>query len=152
MMKHRFGARSLDEAKGVSNRLLLLSSFSLLKSPVDFGIYDGMRTLEEQEEYVRTGVSRTLESKHLTGEAVDLVPFINGKYRWELESCCHIAKCMAMGSVYFGIPVIWGAVWDRKLTDLNHNDLLKEVEEYTARRKAAGHKAFIDAVHFELGV
>lgn len=150
MNNFKFGKHSFAESVGVNHDLILLSDYALWKSPIDFGRYDGLRTREEQEEYVRTGASNTLHSKHLTGDALDLVPYINGKYRWEQDACVAIAMNMHQGSIFFGIPVRWGAVWDRLLSELDVHKLPQEIEKYIERRRLLGKKAFIDAVHYEL--
>lgn len=42
-------------------------------------VTDTTRTIEEQRELVRNGYSRTMDSKHLIGEAVDIAFQVNGK-------------------------------------------------------------------------
>lgn len=123
--------------------------------PVDFAAHDGLRTLEQQREYVRAGVSLTLASKHLPqpdgfGHAVDLVPYVNGKLRWELPLCIHVARGMRASSIGLGLELVWGGVWDRQLDELDPANLMDEVEAYAARRRAKGRKALIDGPHFEL--
>jgi peptidoglycan LD-endopeptidase CwlK len=39
----------------------------------DFAVHDGVRTLEEHKEHIAAGASQTLDSRHLSGHAVDLV-------------------------------------------------------------------------------
>lgn len=146
---YTFSERSLKELVGVDPALVGLVGLTLRRSDVDFVIIDGIRSREEQVELVRKGASHTLDSKHLIGQAVDLAPYINGKVRWEVESCCMIASAMQYCSEKLNIGIRWGGVWDKKLHELGDN-LMLEISEYTARRRRAGRTAFIDAVHFEL--
>lgn len=155
-----FGAKSQSELEGVRPDLVEGTTRALALTPIDFAVFDGLRTMAEQAEYVRTGVSKTMNSKHLPqpdglGWAVDLVPYINGKLRWELGPCCEIAGAMheataAAGFGPGGPRIRWGACWDRKLDELDRADLAGEVEAYIERRKAAGKRAFIDGPHFEV--
>lgn len=120
----------------------------------DFSVHDGLRTLGEQQEYVRTGVSKTLKSRHLIqksgyGEAVDLVPYINGKLRWEWPPIYKIAIAMKRASEEYGCEIVWGSVWDKKMSELS-NDMELEIKMYKARRVKAGKfKHFIDGPHFQ---
>ena len=48
--------------------------------PGEMMIIDGLRTSEEQAQYVRDGLSKTMNSRHLTGHAWDFGVFVDGKY------------------------------------------------------------------------
>lgn len=146
----KFSEKSLIELKGVEPLLQGLTCLTLNNSKVDFAVFDGLRTLEQQKELLAKGASTTMNSKHLTGKAVDLVPVINGKLRWELGACCEIARAMQYWSRVLKIDVRWGGVWDSLLADLKHPVLYREVEDYTQRQQARGRSSFIDGVHFEL--
>jgi peptidoglycan LD-endopeptidase CwlK len=142
----------------VHPRLVSVVERAMEISVIEFRVHDGIRTLEEQKEYVRCGVAQTLTSLHLkqtdTGfaHAVDLAPFINGKVRFERIPLYHVAAAMHHASQELGVPLVWGGVWDRTLTQLPGNaaDLEDEVIAYTARRRQAGKKVSIDAHHYQL--
>lgn len=72
-------------------------------------IYETLRTKEKQAEYVRTGKSQTMTSYHLVGQALDWVPVVNGKTRWDLyrDWIKVIEKAEALG---FTSGYRWG--WD----------------------------------------
>ena len=92
---------------------------------------------------------QTLNSRHLDGYAVDLVPYINGQLRWEWDPIYAVADAVRMAAREQGVPIRWGGAWDRQLTDYPDppEDL---VADYVARRQAAGKRAFIDGPHYEL--
>ena len=46
---------------------------------------DGLRSEEEQQKLFDAGKSQTMKSKHLTGDAVDLMAYVDGKASWELN-------------------------------------------------------------------
>jgi peptidoglycan L-alanyl-D-glutamate endopeptidase CwlK len=74
-------------------------------------VIEGLRTRERQAEYVKTGASRTMNSRHLTGHAVDLGIQADGGMRWEFPLYQRLwLKCMQPSSVSLGIPVEWGGV------------------------------------------
>ncbi len=126
-------------------------------SPIDFGVHDGIRELAEQKQLVKIGASRTLKSRHLAGEngyghAVDLVPYVNGKLRWEWEPIYKLAEAARIVSLEIEVPIRWGGVWDRRLGNLEGGFIEEEVADYVARRKKRfpKRKVFIDGPHFEL--
>lgn len=149
MSQFKLGEKSLKELNGVHPDLIAVVKRAIELSVQDFSIHDGIRTLAEQQQLVQSGASQTLDSRHITGHAVDLVPYINGKLRWEWEPIYKIADAVRMAAKELGTPIRWGGAWDVTLTDTDESpeDL---VHDYTARRKKVGKKAFIDGPHFEL--
>lgn len=147
-MTYKLGTHSRRELKGVHADLVAVVKHAIKITGQDFTVHDGLRTIEEQREYVRRGVSRTMRSKHLEGLAVDLVPYINGKLRWELDACYDIALAVRTAAEELGVPIRWGGPWARLDTDDRAPSLM--VEEYAAKRRRQGRRAFIDAVHYEL--
>lgn len=122
-------------------------------SSVDFSVFEGLRALARQKELVAQGVSRTLDSYHLTGHAVDLVPYIGGRLQWQVPACLQVALAMREAAIHFSVDVTWGAVWDRSLGQLSPTDLHAEVDRYVARYRAShGADAWplIDYPHFQV--
>jgi peptidoglycan LD-endopeptidase CwlK len=148
----KLSSADLKELKGVNPKLVEVVRLAATYTTIDFAVHDGLRTIEEQERYVATGVSTTMNSKHLKGLAVDNVPLINGKKRWEWVPLFSIAHAMQRAAIELGVTLRWGGVWDKTLNELGRSPkaLQKAVDEYVARRKAVGRRAFIDGPHFEL--
>ena len=65
---------SMERLEGVDERLKAIVIECAARCPYPFNVSEGLRTKEQQREYVRQGKSRTMNSKHLTGRAVDLYP------------------------------------------------------------------------------
>lgn len=156
-MTYVLGAGSRNELSGVHPRLVAVVERAIATSVQDFTVHDGLRTEAEQRDYVRRGVSKTMASKHMRqgdghGHAVDLVPFINGKLRWEWKPIFHIAVAVRSAAIEQGVNLIWGGVWDRELDELpaDAKGIEGAVNSYVARRRALGKTAFIDGPHFEL--
>lgn len=166
-MTYRLGAGSRKELQGVHPAIEMLVHEAIAISEQDFSAHDGLRTDAEQIDYVRRGVSKTLNSKHKRqadgfGHAVDLVPFINGKLRWEWKPIFVIAAAVRKALDVVNakraevgkppIKLIWGGVWDRDFATLSPDPKAMEiaVNAYVARRRKQGKTAFIDGPHFEL--
>ena len=158
-MPYELGPKSLAELKGVHPKLVECVQFAIGISQMDFAVHDGLRTVQEQREYVRRGVSQTMNSKHMVqrdgyGHAVDLVPYINGKLRWEWPPIYLIAAAMWHAAKRQKIQLRWGACWDKRFPyDFRAGtvgEMKYQTEQYVNRRRAAGRAAFIDGPHFEL--
>lgn len=158
MPDFRFGSKSLAELRGVHPRLVDCVHRALQLSPVDFGVHDGLRTIDEQRRYVERGVSKTMNSMHLPqadgfSHAVDLVPYINGKLRWEWPPIFDIAAAMHRAATELHLPLRWGGVWDRRFPQdfgSRPGSIKDEVDAYVQRRRSIGRSAFLDGPHFEL--
>ncbi|WP_278538643.1 M15 family metallopeptidase [Fusobacterium varium] len=116
---YKFSNRSLNNFKGVDERLVNLMVEVLSISPHDFGITEGLRTIEKQKEYVRTGKSQTMNSYHLKGKAVDIVVYKDGKAIWELKYYKEVADIVKKIAVEKGLKITWGGDW-KTLVDGPH--------------------------------
>lgn len=151
-MAYVLGATSLARLAGVDPRLVRVVKRAIQITSQDFTVQEGLRTRAQQIDYVRRGVSRTMESRHLTGHAVDLVPWSGGKAVWDWPLIYPMADAVRRAAIIEEVQLVWGGVWDRMLIDLPEysSGLEKAVAAYTARRKAMGKSAFLDGVHFEI--
>ncbi|SNS52958.1 peptidoglycan L-alanyl-D-glutamate endopeptidase CwlK [Sphingomonas laterariae] len=156
-MAYALGRASLAELAGVHPLLVGVVKRAIEITRQDFTVHDGLRTEAEQREYVLRGVSKTMASKHMRqadgfGHAVDLVPYINGKLRWEWPAIYVIAAAVRIAAQEQRVKLIWGGVWDRPFETIEPTvaGCERAVADYVGRRRAAGKSAFIDGPHFEL--
>jgi len=63
-------------------------------SPVDFGVAEGRRTQERQAELFKAGKSKTMNSRHITGHAVDLYPTSKAGKDWAPSDFAPIVSAM----------------------------------------------------------
>jgi peptidoglycan L-alanyl-D-glutamate endopeptidase CwlK len=110
-MSFKFGTRSSNNLKGVKPELVKLMKESIVNSPYDFIITCGLRTKEQQKVLVATGKSRTMKSKHLTGDAVDIAVLVNGEVTWDLKYYKEVATHVKKMAKTLGIRITWGGDW-----------------------------------------
>lgn len=144
---YQLSRRSFERLKGVHGDLSLVICRAINFTSTDFGVAEGLRTLKTQEKYVSLGKSQTLNSRHLTGHAVDVFAWHEGNYRTELGYYIDIGHAIQQAAEELKVSVTWGACW-LPLEDIT--DLQGAIVAYSERKKARGHKPFIDSGHFEL--
>tara|TARA_B110000977_G_scaffold10362_2_gene13509 strand:+ start:2033 stop:2413 length:381 start_codon:yes stop_codon:yes gene_type:complete len=119
-MSYKLGTRSKQSLSGVHVDLVAVVKKAIEITEVDFSVIEGIRNIERQRQLVKEGKSTTLNSRHLTGHAVDMVPY---PVDWEdLERFESMAVAMKLAAEELEIPIVWGGDW----------------------------KTFYDAPHFEL--
>ena len=117
-----FGSRSKERLATVHPDLQKLTELALKYSTIDFGISEGIRSLETQEEYFKRGASTTMNSRHLTGHAVDVYAYIGGSARWEWPLYTEINKAFDKASKKLDIDLVWGGDW-KSFSDGPHYEL-----------------------------
>lgn len=110
-MTFSFGKRSLENLKGVHPDLVKIAKRALEITPIDFCITEGLRTLERQNQLVAAGASQTLNSRHLTGDAIDVAAYIGGKVVWNTTPYSKIADAFFAASNELKVPLQWGGSW-----------------------------------------
>ncbi len=110
-MSFAFGARSLARLKGVHPDLVRVMKRAIGCSVLDFSIIEGLRTLAKQKEYMAAGATRTMNSRHLTGHAVDVAPYVGGKIRWDWPLYHQLAAIIKKAAADEQVPITWGGDW-----------------------------------------
>lgn len=110
-MTFALSKRSENRLGGVHPDLVRVVRLALELSTVDFAVVEGLRTKARQTELVAAGASKTMNSRHITGHAVDLAPYIAGQIRWDWPPFHDIAKAMKAAAKELGIAVDWGGDW-----------------------------------------
>lgn len=119
---NKFSQRSENNLKGVNADLVKIVRRALQLSPVDFGITEGLRTVERQRQMVATGKSQTMNSRHITGHAVDVFAYPTSAGSWEWKYYEQIATVFKQAAKELNIPVEWGGDW-KTLKDGPHFQL-----------------------------
>ena len=119
-MGYKLGNRSKDNLSGVHEDLVAVVEKAIEITEKDFTVIEGIRHIDRQRQLLKEGKSTTLNSRHITGHAVDMVPY---PVDWEdLERFELMAEAMKEAAEELEIPIVWGGDW----------------------------KSFYDAPHFEL--
>ena len=105
--------RSRDRLVGVHPALIAVVEAAIARTPVDFMVTEGLRTRERQAALVKAGASRTMNSRHLTGHAVDVCALIDGKVRWDWPLYPRIAAAFKAAALDLGTPLVWGGDWPK---------------------------------------
>lgn len=121
-MAFRLSSRSQARLDGVHPDLIRVVKRAIQITQVDFGITEGLRTKERQKELVAKGASRTMNSRHLTGHAVDVVAYIGSEVRWDWPLYPKIAAAFRQAAKEERVPITWGGDWP-KLRDGPHFEL-----------------------------
>ena len=130
----KFGKSSLERLDDIDPDLRLVMMEAIKLTVIDFGITEGMRSLERAEQLKADGLSKVgSKSKHCLGKAVDIVAYDGSRVTWDLDFYEEIAQAVGEVSELLDIPVRWGGSWVTGDFKLNRD------------------MSFIDAVHFELG-
>ena len=134
-MSYQLSQRSLSRLAGVDDKLVAVVKRAIEISQVDFMVLEGVRTREQcminygkgrtasqcqakgvPAKYAQpkaakvTWLNNPFASKHVSGKAVDLVPY---PVDWnDLKKFDAIAKAMLQAAKELGVPVRWGADWD----------------------------------------
>ena len=119
-MSYKLGTRSLQSLSGVHPDMVAVVKRAIEITEVDFTVIEGIRHINRQRELLKAGKSTTMNSRHITGHAVDMVPW---PVDWEdLERFEAMSEAMKTAAEELEIPIVWGGDW----------------------------KSFYDAPHFEL--
>ena len=117
----KFGKKSKERLESCEKDLQLL--FNEVVKHFDCSIIEGKRSLKRQRELLKDGATKTLNSEHLSGRAVDVYPYpvdFEDRDRW------HYFGGYVLGTAkQFGIDLIWGGDWnnDTKTKDNTYDDL-----------------------------
>lgn len=109
-----FALTSADEQKliGVHPRLVAVIRRAARTSTIRFRVIEGLRSIERQRELVAAGASKTMNSRHLTGHAVDVVPIDDGgKVSWDWPLYRKLAPFLKAAAKAERVPIEWGGDW-----------------------------------------
>ena len=127
----KLSRRSYDRLTGVDQRLIYLCDEAIKITPIDFGIayLGGRRTAEQQHELFDEGRSTkdgfVKLSKHQSGKAFDVIPFVNGRVVENPWNYAMIISAILIKAKEFELDIRSGTDWDGDgefLTDQTFQD------------------------------
>ena len=114
--------RSYKRLEGVHPDLVRVVERAIAITEVDFVVLEGLRTKERQAQLLKAGASRTMNSRHITGHAVDLGAWVGKEVRWDWPLYAKIATAMKQSATELIVPIVWGGDW-RTFKDGPHFEL-----------------------------
>jgi peptidoglycan LD-endopeptidase CwlK len=147
-MGFKLSKTSLKRLEGVHADLVRVVNTAIEITSVDFTVLEGVRTLARQRQLVASGASQTLNSRHITGHAVDLGAFLNGSVRWDWPLYFKIGEAMRIAAIECDVSIVWGAAWHDTLNNFDNAETGSDA--YVDLRRAQGRRPFMDGPHFEL--
>ena len=123
-MSYKLGTRSLQSLSGVHPDMVAVVKRAIEITGVDFTVIEGIRNINRQRELFKAGKSTTMNSRHITGHAVDMVPW---PVDWEdLERFEVMSEAMKAAAEELEIPIVWGGDW-KSFYDAPHFELDRKV-------------------------
>lgn len=110
-MSYSFGARSKQRLVGVHPDIIKMLDLAISRSQIDFTVLEGLRTPARQRELFAAGATKTMNSRHLTGHAVDVAPIINGEVTFAWPPYYVLAGEVKAAALEAGVPITWGGDW-----------------------------------------
>lgn len=113
----KFSNSSLEKLSQCDDDLQRVMKLAITRSPYDFGISEGLRSIETQRKYVDEGKSTTMNSRHLPNsngesEACDIKVYVNGKISWDMKHFRKVAQAVFSAAIELGVQVEWGGLWE----------------------------------------
>jgi peptidoglycan L-alanyl-D-glutamate endopeptidase CwlK len=108
---YKLGTRSKKRLQGLHPDLVGVVERAIELSGTDFTVLEGVRTKERQMDLFDLGASKTMNSRHLTGHAVDLGALHNGLITWDWEYYYVIAAAMKQAAKEQSVDLEWGGDW-----------------------------------------
>ena len=108
--------RSKIALKGVHRDLLTLvtnaDSIADEEKGITVDIIEGLRDQETQSRYLKSGASKTTNSRHLTGHAFDFAVKVNGELQDKIDPYYRQqADLFKKTAKRLGYPITWGGDW-----------------------------------------
>lgn len=105
-------ARSARALAGVHPDLVRVAGRARAASERRFIVIEGLRSPERQRANVASGASRTMDSRHLTGHAIDCVPLDDaGQPSWDWAFYGPMAAAFKRAAAELGVALVWGGDW-----------------------------------------
>ena len=110
-MTFSFGTKSSERLAQVHPDLQRVFNEAIKDSPLDFSITQGLRTKEQQKVLFDAGKSQTMNSRHLTGHAIDIAVIRDGDVTWDAKYYIPVIDHIKSIAKSMNIPIVSGGDW-----------------------------------------
>jgi len=115
-------SRSLEKLEGVHPDLVRVVKLAAHYTEHDFIITEGLRTVERQKILFSKGLSKTMNSRHITGHAIDFAPVVDGEITWKTPAFPPVIAVFKRAADELKISIISGGDW-KSFRDYPHIEL-----------------------------
>lgn len=122
MPQFKLGKRSKQRLAKLHPDLQKVVRRAIKITEIDFTVLEGLRTKARQKKLFESGASKTMNSRHLTGHAIDLGAYVDRSVRWDWPLYHKIAAAMKTAAKKEGVLLEWGGDW-RSFKDGPHFQL-----------------------------
>ena len=113
--KFKLSDKSLSRLEGVHPDLVKVVKLAITTTPVDFVITEGVRSITRQKELFASKATTTMNSRHLTGHAIDLAAIDEkGNVTWDWAYYFKLEQAVKSAAKELGIKIEWGGDWNFK--------------------------------------
>ena len=106
--------KSLGRLNGLHPDLVKVVKRAIEITPIDFSVGEGLRPITRQKELYRKGATKTMNSRHLTGHAVDLFALDEaGKVTWDWDYYHPLSDVVKQAAKDVGVSIEWGGDWSK---------------------------------------
>lgn len=124
-MAYKLSSTSLAKLDGVHPDLVKVVKRAIQITPIDFRILEGRRSPARQKQLKAAGASTILNSRHITGHAIDFAAMVDGKIRWDWPLYPRVAMAFKQAAKELGIEIVCGVDW-KKFPDGGHIELSRK--------------------------
>jgi peptidoglycan L-alanyl-D-glutamate endopeptidase CwlK len=121
-MAFQLSKASRAKLTGVHPDLVKVVTRAIELTPVDFRVLEGLRSAARQKKLKAVGASTILNSRHITGHAIDFAALVDGKVDWSWPLYGRIAAAFKRAAKEMGVPITWGGDW-KSFKDGGHIEL-----------------------------
>ena len=150
--KHFLNEQSEEYLSEVNPALAEVVRRAVAISDIELQVIHGKRNATQQAEFFRKGVTQGAHSPHLYGAAVDIVPVIEGRMCFEIETYDEVAMSMKYAAQDLNTPIRWGGAW-RCPNLAAYEGMIEDLQTwYIEQCVDNGTRIHLDLPHFELAI
>lgn len=101
--------RDIDRMAGVHPDLVRVVRRA--REEGEFIITEGVRSEARQRQLMIAGATRTMNSRHLTGHAIDIAALVDGEVRWDWPLYTRLSTVFKRAAMLEGVALTWGGDW-----------------------------------------
>ncbi len=108
--------KSLRRLDPVHEALARVCRRAIVETSIDFGVSEGIRSIEDQYKLLHDKKTTTLHSLHLEQEdgfahAIDVFAWVNNKATWENKYYGPIVQAFTTAAIALGVQIQFGHLW-----------------------------------------